>query len=111
MSVPPPPPPPPPPPGMPPGAYGGQPMAAQPQNGMGIAALVLGILGLIGCLSIVGGILAIVFGRMGMAKSDQGLATNGGMAKAGFVLGVIAVAVWGLFFLVSLVTGNWSISG
>ena len=96
---------------MPPGAYGGQPMAAQPQNGMGIAALVLGILGVVPCLSIVGGILAIVFGRIGMAKSDQGLATNGGMAKAGFVLGVIAVAVWGLFFLVSLVTGNWSISG
>ena len=93
---------------MPPGAYGGQPMAAQPQNGMGIAALVLGILGLIGCLPLVGGILGIVFGRMGMAKSDQGLATNGGMAKAGFVIGVIALVLGVLGFLLIAVTGSWS---
>ncbi|MDP4675823.1 MAG: DUF4190 domain-containing protein [Candidatus Nanopelagicales bacterium] len=83
-------------------------MAAQPQNGMGIAALVLGILGLIGCLPLVGGILAIVFGRMGMAKSDQGLATNGGMAKAGFVIGVIALVLGVLGFLLIAVTGSWS---
>ncbi|MDP4824533.1 MAG: DUF4190 domain-containing protein [Candidatus Nanopelagicales bacterium] len=83
-------------------------MAAQPQNGMGIAALVLGILGLIGCLPLVGGILGIVFGRMGMAKSDQGLATNGGMAKAGFVIGVIALVLGVLGFLLIAVTGSWS---
>ncbi len=67
----------------------GQPAA--PQNGLGTAALVLGILGIIGCLPYIGSILGIVFGKMGMNKADQGLATNGGAAKAGFILGIIGL--------------------
>lgn len=61
-----------------------------PQNGMGTAALVLGI---IGCIPIIGGILAIIFGRIGMRNAEQGLATNGGVAKAGFILGIIGLVL------------------
>lgn len=78
----------------------GQP--AMPQNGMGTAALVLGILGVIGCIPVIGGILAIIFGRIGMRNAEQGLATNGGVAKAGFILGIIGLvlAVIGIIFYV-----------
>ncbi len=72
----------------------GQPAA--PQNGMGTAALVLGILGIIGCLPFLGGILAIIFGKMGMTRAEQGLATNGGAAKAGFVLGIISLVLYAI---------------
>jgi hypothetical protein len=61
------------------------------QNGMGTAALIMGILQFF-CLGIIGSILAIVFGKIGMNKAEQGLATNGGLAKAGFILGIIGVA-------------------
>ena len=100
-SVPPPPPPPAGPPNPPPAAPPGGGYGPTPaQNGLGTAALVLGILGFF-CLPMIGPILAIVFGKMGMAKADQGLATNRGNAKAGFILGIIALAGWLLYFVVT----------
>ena len=62
------------------------------QNGMGTAALVMGILQFF-CLGIIGTILAIVFGKIGMNKAAAGLATNGGAAKAGWILGWIGLAL------------------
>lgn len=59
-----------------------------PQNGMGTAALVFGILHFF-CFPVIGAVLAIIFGKIGMNKAEQGLATNGGVAKAGFILGII----------------------
>lgn len=78
----------PPPPGAYPPAPGGY--GSAPQNGMGTAALVMGILQFV-CLGIIGSILAIIFGKIGMDRADQGLANNRGVAKAGFVLGIIGV--------------------
>lgn len=63
-----------------------------PQNGMGTAALVMGILQFF-CLGVIGSILAIVFGRIGIQRADQGLATNRGTAKAGVILGIVGVAM------------------
>lgn len=109
MSVPPNPPVPPPPSGEPvpvPPPGGGYP--SSPQNGMGTAALVMGILQFV-CLGIIGSILAIVFGKIGMERADQGLANNRGVAKAGFILGIIGVvlALIGLvIFIILLSTGN-----
>lgn len=54
-------------------------------NGMAIAALVLGIVGLF-FLGIVLGILAIVFGYLALKRAGRT-----GMAKAGLILGVIDV--------------------
>jgi ABC-type Fe3+-siderophore transport system permease subunit len=63
---------------------------------MGIAALVLGILGLFTSLALVGGVLgvlAIVFGVIGRGRVKRDEATNGGMALAGIILGTIAALV------------------
>lgn len=70
---------------------GAMPMA--PQNGMGTASLVLGILGLVCCGSLVMSIAAIVLGVMGRKKVQQGLATNGGAATAGMIMGIIGVVL------------------
>jgi hypothetical protein len=102
---PPPPPPPGPPPGSPPppppGMPAGQPAyGAAPQNGMGTAALILSILGIIGCIPIVGGVLGIVFGKMGMKAAQEGRATNEGQAKAGFIIGIIGLVLWVLLGII-----------
>lgn len=64
---------------------------------MGTAALVLGIIGLVTVWCYGGGIvlsiLAIIFGKIGMTKCDQGLASNRSSAKAGFVMGIIGTAL------------------
>lgn len=92
------------------------PAGAAPQNGMGTAALVLGILQFF-CLGTLGAILAIIFGRIGMKRAEQGLATNGGAAKAGFILGIIGVVltvigiiIWIIVFAVGASSGNVTIT-
>lgn len=67
------------------------PSSTRPQNGMGIAALVLGIVGFFTCVTAV---LAIIFGAIGISKANAGRATNKGMATAGLVLGIVAVGLW-----------------
>ena len=74
-------------PGMPPATPG-----PAPQNGLGTAALVMGILQFF-CIGTIGSILAIVFGWLGMKKAKQGLATNAGQAKAGFILGIVGIVL------------------
>ncbi len=76
--------------GAPTGSYA--PAGAVPQNGMGTAALVMGILQFL-CLGPLGSILAVIFGKIGMNKADRGEATNRGMAKAGFILGIIGLVL------------------
>lgn len=76
-----------------------------PQNGMGVAALVLGIVGLVFCLgySIILPLLAVIFGAIGRKKADQGLANNKGMATAGFVMGIIGLAIGSTWIILSLI--------
>ncbi len=80
------------------------PPGAAPQNGMGTAALVLGIVQFF-CFPLIGSILAIVFGKIGMDRADQGLATNRGSAKAGFILGIIGLVLAILAILGSVAGG------
>ncbi|MGE2731901.1 DUF4190 domain-containing protein [Mycolicibacterium vaccae] len=104
MSEPPPPPPPPqygpypggyPPP--PPMQYGGYPppMPMAPKNGLGIAALVLAIVGLVMCWTVVGGIVlglcAVIIGFLARGRVKRGEATNGGVAVAGIALGIVSI--------------------
>ncbi|MFN8125859.1 MAG: DUF4190 domain-containing protein [Candidatus Nanopelagicales bacterium] len=87
----------------PPNQMPGQtPAYGPPQNGMGTAALVMGILQFF-CLGLVGSILAIVFGKTGMNRAEQGLATNGGVAKAGYILGIIGIVVWVISLIIFLI--------
>lgn len=66
-------------------------------NGLGTAALVLGILAVLTCWSIVGGIvlgiIAIVLGLIGRGRAKRGEASNGGVATAGTVLGAIGLVL------------------
>ncbi len=62
-------------------------------SGMAIAALIMGILGFLtfGPLAI----LAIIFGAIGIGQANKDPSLKGkGMAVAGLVLGIIAIAGW-----------------
>jgi hypothetical protein len=76
------------------------------RNGLGIAALVVGILALFGIITVFGGILlglvAIVLGVLGRGRAKRGEATNGGMATTGIVLGAIALLVSGALLALSV---------
>lgn len=78
------------------------------QNGKGTASLVIGIIAILLCGGgVILPILAITFGWTGMKRAKTGLATNGGAAKAGFILGIIAAAisaVLGVFVLIGTLT-------
>ncbi|MFF3320280.1 DUF4190 domain-containing protein [Streptomyces sp. NPDC003035] len=81
-------------PGMPP------PFPQEPRNGLGVAALVIGIVGLLVALvpflfwlGAVLGVLALVFGIIGIGKAGKGEATNKGSAVTGVVTGALAVVV------------------
>ncbi|MGK4579508.1 DUF4190 domain-containing protein [Kitasatospora sp. HPMI-4] len=72
----------------------------QAQNGLGVAALVIGILGaflglipFLFWISGVLGLLALILGLVGHSRARKGLATNKGMALAGTILGGIAMAM------------------
>ena len=73
----------------------------QTSNGMGVAALVLGIVSLAVCYGgFVTGVLAIIFGAIGMQKANRGEATNKTMAMWGLILGIVAIALWLIVVLV-----------
>ncbi|MFD8207372.1 DUF4190 domain-containing protein [Streptomyces sp. NPDC059695] len=88
-----------------PAGYGsgyGQPGWQQsPSNGMGTTAMVLGIIAVAGfCmygLGVILGVLALIFGIIGLKKVGRGEATNRGMAIAGIVLGSIGTLVSAVF--------------
>jgi len=88
--------------------YGGWPaQPLPPQNGMGVAAMVLGILScamfcLYGVLSLVLGVIAIVLGVKGRKKAERGEATNHGQAQAGFIMGIIGT-ILGIAVIVFMV--------
>lgn len=71
--------------------------AAAPRNGMGTAALVLGIIGLVlACAFGVGtifAIIAIVLGAIGLKNVKKGVASNRGSALAGTILGIAGLVV------------------
>lgn len=92
-----------------PAGYGWPGMPMAPQNGMGTAAMVLGILSLClfclyGVVSVVLGILAVVFGIKGRRRAESGEATNRGQAQAGLIMGIIGI-VLGIAVIVLLAIG------
>lgn len=67
----------------------------QPKNGMGTAALVLGIIGMVP-FPITGfwcSLLAIIFGAIGRKRVRQGVATNKVMATWGLWLGIVGMGI------------------
>jgi hypothetical protein len=87
----------------PPQPYAGfAPPPTGPKNGLGIAALIVAIVGLVFCWTVFGGIIlglvAAVIGFVARGRVKRGEATNGGVAVAGIVLGILAI-VLGLVFI------------
>ncbi|MFD5063002.1 DUF4190 domain-containing protein [Streptomyces sp. NPDC058394] len=87
-------------------AYGQTPWGSAPSNGMGTAAMVLGILAvclfcIYGIPSLILGALALIFGILGRKRVQRGEATNSGQALAGIIMGsigmVLGVAIIGFF--------------
>ncbi len=73
--------------------------AGEKTSGMAIAALVMGIAAFVvfGPLAV----LAIIFGAIGISQANKDPSLKGkGMAKAGLVLGIIAVAGWVIVMIV-----------
>lgn len=85
--------------------------APQPSNGMGVAALVLGILSVLLCSGYgVLSVLAIVFGAIGLGKANRGEATNRGMALWGLWLGIASIVI-GVIAVIVLIAGSNSNTG
>jgi len=72
-------------------------MQPSQSNGWGLASLICGLLSF--CTGGVAGILAIIFGFVGISKSKK---TNSGkgMSIAGLLLGLLSMAGWVIFLLV-----------
>ena len=76
------------------------PPSAQPGNGLGVAALVLGVASLVAAVSFVmfplalpGGLLAAILGGIAVSRGRTRGATSHGQAIAGIVCGVLALIV------------------
>ncbi len=69
------------------------------RSGFAVAALTLGIVGLVLFVTVVPSILAVIFGAIGIRQTGGGRRSGRGMAIAGLILGLIgvaiAVALWG----------------
>ena len=92
-------------------AYGQDPYApaAAPRNGLGIAALVVGIVSLVlGIVPFVGviGLVAVVLGVVALSRVRRGLATNRGVSITGIVLGALAVLAAIAWLVVTIVLVN-----
>ena len=94
-----PPPPPPPPPAAAGGGGGGT-----ADNGSGTIALVTGILSFFVC-PIILSIVAIVYGKKGMAAAAAGTADNGGQAKAGYIMGIISLILAIILIILYIILG------
>ena len=86
------------------GGFGAPPPPTGTRNGLGVAALILGLLALLTSITIVGGILlgllAIILGIVGRGRAKRGEANNGGMALAGIILGLLGVLIAGALIAV-----------
>jgi len=89
-----------------PDPYGQQPPpygAVRRTEGLAVASLVLGIAGFVVC-PLICSVLAIIFGLQAKTKIRQDPSLQGdGMAQAGFILGIIGLAVGAILLIVIII--------
>jgi hypothetical protein len=68
-----------------------------------VASLVLGILSIVLCGGGILAVIATVLGAQGRRLADRGLATNRGVATAGFTLGLVGLGITALLLLFLLI--------
>ena len=74
--------------------------SVRPKNGLGVAALVLGVASLVAALSFIlfplgllGGLVAVILGAIALTRGRAKGATNPGQATAGIICGVLALVI------------------
>ena len=78
---------------MPPG-YGGVPPQPSKTNGMSVASLVLGLVGIPLCFLFVPSLLAVIFGIVGLNQIKSNPTQSGrGLAIAGLILGAVMLVL------------------
>lgn len=79
------------------------PVAAPPNDGQAVAALVLSIAGLFVC-PVIPSIIAIVLGRSAERRIKESRGTLGGegLARAGWIIGIVGVVTGVLFVIIFL---------
>jgi hypothetical protein len=101
----------------PPAGYGPPPGYGAPppygtggmQNGMGIAALIIGIIAMLLGVLVIGGLLgalAVGLGFAGRSRAKQGLADNKGVATVGIITGLIGILL-AVAVVAALFVGGW----
>jgi Domain of unknown function (DUF4190)/Septum formation len=92
-------------PGMP--AFGVAPQGPK-RAGLAVASMVLGIVGIFACFFFVPALLAFIFGLIaaGKIKKSEGMVTGKGMARAGWILGLVGMLT-GVGFYVAAATGKF----
>lgn len=112
---------PPPPPGYgypppPPQPYAGYaPPPQAPRNGLGTAALVLGLLSLpavllLGIGGAILGIPAVILGVLGRNRAKRGEANNAGVATSGVVLGALGIVLGIVAIIAFIALGKWFVN-
>ncbi|MFG2830771.1 DUF4190 domain-containing protein [Streptomyces sp. NPDC048434] len=83
------------------------------RNGLGVAALILGIIGALSGIPMILfwlagplGILALIFGLVGLSRAKKGQATNKGVAVTGTILGAVALILSVVGVIVTVVAVN-----
>lgn len=71
----------------------GEPLPAGRRNGVGTAALIVGICSIPLCFLMVLGPIAVVLGAVGRGRASRGQASNGGAALAGILTGAGGIAL------------------
>jgi hypothetical protein len=93
----------------PPGEYAQGEPPAPLGNGLAVAGLVLGIIGLVFCFVPVFGwvlaILGIIFGAVGISKANK-VGRGKGLAIAGLICGVLGLLIGVAIFIVALQTAQ-----
>ena len=84
--------------------------SARPRNGLGVAALVLGVASLVAAFSFVlfplgllGGLVAAILGGIALSRRGTSGATNPGQAWAGTICGILALVI-GIVFSIRVGT-------
>ena len=83
----------------------------RPRNGLGVAALVIGVSSLVAAVSfllfplaLLGGVVGAILGAVGIGRAGAGRATNQGQAAAGLACSVIALI---LAAVLTVRVGTW----
>ena len=87
------------------GTTGTRSPATQQGNGLAVAGLVCGLVGLL-FFNVILGPLAIILGGIGWSKANRG-ARHRGMAIAAVVFGILDLVVWGVLIAVAAKNGGF----